>query len=165
MSLLYWVKSSPNPMTQQTIYQNQLIQTSLVQTNLFLYKPRVAPKPQEAALRSTSHPVPGTDRWAFIFAEDHYGEAHRRRFLGDTSLDGGDHSLTVIRLLNCWPAGQRAMPPDASHALGIPSGQREVDQPTGQGRLAGLPDCRCHTLCQPRRKVEESHEVRVRSIR
>lgn len=52
--------------------------------------------------------VAGNDRWALIFAKDRYGEAHRRRFLGDTSLDGGDHSLTVIRLLNClarWTKG------------------------------------------------------------
>lgn len=51
------------------------------------------------------------DRWDFIFAHDRYGEAHRRRFLGDTSLDGGDHSLTVIRLLNClarWTKGDAA---------------------------------------------------------
>lgn len=38
--------------------------------------------------------------WERIFAHDRFGEQHRRRFLGDTSLDGGDHSLTVIRLLN-----------------------------------------------------------------
>ena len=53
----------------------------------------------------------GADRWALIFAKDRYGEAHRRRFLGDTSLDGGDHSLTVIRLLNClarWTKGDAA---------------------------------------------------------
>jgi len=53
----------------------------------------------------------GTDRWALIFAKDRYGEAHRRRFLGDTSLDGGDHSLTVIRLLSClarWTGGDEA---------------------------------------------------------
>lgn len=50
-------------------------------------------------------------RWDFIFAHDRLGEAHRRRFLGDTSLDGGDHSLTVIRLLNClarWTKGDAA---------------------------------------------------------
>jgi len=39
--------------------------------------------------------------WQHIFEHDHFGADHRRRFAGDTSLDGGDHSLTVIRLLNC----------------------------------------------------------------
>ncbi len=38
--------------------------------------------------------------WERIFTHDRFGEQHRQRFLGDTSLDGGDHSLTVIRLLN-----------------------------------------------------------------
>jgi len=55
--------------------------------------------------------VAGEDRWALIFAKDRYGDAHRRRFLGDTSLDDGDHSLTVIRLLNClarWTRGDAA---------------------------------------------------------
>lgn len=46
--------------------------------------------------------------WERIFAHDRFGAEHRRRFQGDTSLDGDDHSLTVIRLLNClvrWTDG------------------------------------------------------------
>lgn len=46
--------------------------------------------------------------WECIFEHDRFGTQHRRRFHGDTSLDGGDHSLTVIRLLNClarWTGG------------------------------------------------------------
>jgi primase-polymerase (primpol)-like protein len=39
--------------------------------------------------------------WEHIFVHDSYGEQHLLRFDGDTSLDGGDHSLAVIRLLNC----------------------------------------------------------------
>ena len=46
--------------------------------------------------------------WERIFQHDQYGEAHRQRFLGNTSVDQGDHSLAVIRLLNClarWTDG------------------------------------------------------------
>lgn len=53
----------------------------------------------------------GLDLWEHIFAYDRCGDQHRRRFLGDMSLDGGDHSLTVIRLLNClarWTQGDPA---------------------------------------------------------
>ena len=49
--------------------------------------------------------------WERIFTHDRFGEQHRRRFLGDASLDGGNHSLTVIRLLNClarWTVGDAA---------------------------------------------------------
>lgn len=49
--------------------------------------------------------------WERIFTHDRFGEQHRQRFLGDTSLDGGDHSLTVIRLLNTlarWTGGDAA---------------------------------------------------------
>ena len=55
-----------------------------------------------------SHNVGDAELWGRIFAYDRFGDQHRRRFLGDTSLDGGDHSLTVIRLLNClarWTRG------------------------------------------------------------
>lgn len=47
-----------------------------------------------------------------IFVQDRFGAQHARRFAGDTSLDGGDHSLTVIRLLNClarWTQGDTAL--------------------------------------------------------
>lgn len=46
--------------------------------------------------------------WERIFQHDQYGEAHRQRFMGNTSVDQGDHSLAVIRLLNClarWTDG------------------------------------------------------------
>lgn len=43
--------------------------------------------------------------WEYIFTHDKFGEAHRARFQGDTSQEpGGDHSYTVIRLLNCLAA-------------------------------------------------------------
>lgn len=38
--------------------------------------------------------------WERIFAHDRYGAQHLKRFQGDTSPDGNDHSLTVLRLLN-----------------------------------------------------------------
>ena len=50
----------------------------------------------------------GMALWERIFNNDRFGAQHRRRFQGDTSLDGGDHSLAVIRLLNClarWSGG------------------------------------------------------------
>jgi len=46
--------------------------------------------------------------WERIFRHDRFGAQHQQRFQGDTALDGGDHSLTVIRLLNClarWTHG------------------------------------------------------------
>lgn len=49
--------------------------------------------------------------WERIFTHDRFGEQHRQRFRGDTSLDAGDHSLTVIRLLNTlarWTRGDAA---------------------------------------------------------
>ncbi len=39
--------------------------------------------------------------WERIFSHDKYGQQHLQRFYGDTSHDRGDHSFTVIRLLNC----------------------------------------------------------------
>lgn len=48
--------------------------------------------------------------WQRIFRHDRYGADHEKRFNGDTSLDGNDHSMTVIRLLNClarWTHGDR----------------------------------------------------------
>lgn len=46
--------------------------------------------------------------WERIFEHDRYGEQHLRRFQGDTSPDGNDHSLSVLRLLNTlarWTEG------------------------------------------------------------
>jgi putative DNA primase/helicase len=60
---------------------------------------RVAPPTKSAAL------------WQHIFAHDHYGAQHLRRFYGDTSFDRNDLSFTVIRLLNClarWTQGDAA---------------------------------------------------------
>jgi putative DNA primase/helicase len=39
--------------------------------------------------------------WERIFTYDKYGADHLRRFQGDSALDRGNHSFTVIRLLNC----------------------------------------------------------------
>ena len=53
----------------------------------------------------------GVDLWERIFQYDRFGHQHRRRFGGDTSLDGNDHSLSVIRLVNClvrWTGGDAA---------------------------------------------------------
>ena len=57
------------------------------------------------------NPVDAQALWERIFAHDRYGAQHVRRFQGDVSLDGGDHLLTVIRLLNClarWTHGDAA---------------------------------------------------------
>lgn len=47
------------------------------------------------------YPVGDRELWERIFTHDQYGVDHRCRFQGDSSLDRGDHSFTVIRLLNC----------------------------------------------------------------
>lgn len=49
--------------------------------------------------------------WQRIFEHDKFGGQHLRRFQGDLSFDRDDHSLTVIRLLNClarWTQGDAA---------------------------------------------------------
>ncbi len=49
--------------------------------------------------------------WEQIFRYDKLGAAHLRRFHGDLSLDHGDHSLAVLRLLNAlarWSGGDAA---------------------------------------------------------
>ncbi len=48
------------------------------------------------------------DLWERIFQVDRFGAQHRQRFEGDLSLDGADHSMTVLRILNClarWTGG------------------------------------------------------------
>jgi putative DNA primase/helicase len=47
------------------------------------------------------YPASDQELWQCIFTHDKYGDQHWRRFNGDVSLDRGDHSFTVIRLLNC----------------------------------------------------------------
>jgi putative DNA primase/helicase len=69
--------------------------------------PATIPKPHE------SKPYTGSDDqlWEQIFRYDKLGAAHLRRFQGDLSLDHGDHSLAVIRLLNAlarWSGGDAA---------------------------------------------------------
>ena len=67
-----------------------------------------APTPLQQPANLTHGELDTSDLWHRIFAHDRFGEQHRQRFSGDTSLDGGDHSLTVIRLLNClarWTHG------------------------------------------------------------
>jgi primase-polymerase (primpol)-like protein len=65
------------------------------------------PLPEQviSASKNTSRPelyaVGDAELWERILAHDKYGSQHLRRFQGDSSLDRGDHSFTVIRLLNC----------------------------------------------------------------
>ena len=70
------------------------------------------PSPEPASPAQPSKPpeyhVGDAELWERIFTHDKYGPQHLRRFQGDTSLDRSDHSLTVIRLLNClarWTQG------------------------------------------------------------
>jgi putative DNA primase/helicase len=67
-------------------------------------QPEAAPAVQETRL------FDGSDQelWGKIFTYDRFGLQHQRRFAGDLSLDRNDHSLTVVRLLNClarWTSG------------------------------------------------------------
>jgi putative DNA primase/helicase len=60
--------------------------------------------------RTTRQVEPGV-LWERIFKHDQYGAAHQQRFMGNTTLDRNDHSLSVIRLLNClarWTDGDAA---------------------------------------------------------
>lgn len=60
------------------------------------------------AARHTAVPADGMTLWTRIFEHDQYGAQHWQRFHGDMSFDRGDHSLAVIRLLNClarWTQG------------------------------------------------------------
>lgn len=66
--------------------------------------------PREATISPISQPdknnlrlqsLGETELWERIFTHDRYGPQHLQRFQGDTSLERGDHSFTVIRLLNC----------------------------------------------------------------
>ncbi|MCC6170366.1 MAG: hypothetical protein IT329_24325 [Caldilineaceae bacterium] len=76
---------------------------------------RFLPRQEEAQTTAPAHrvdasirPTGDLDLWQRIFEHDRLGGQHLRRFQGDTSLDRGDHSLTVIRLLNClarWTGG------------------------------------------------------------
>jgi len=55
--------------------------------------------------------VSDTQLWQRIFEHDRYGTQHLQRFRGDTSPDGNDHSLSVLRLLNTlarWTGGDTA---------------------------------------------------------
>ena len=64
--------------------------------------------PRENTLPPAVAPTDERTLWAQIFEHDHYGADHLRRFQGDLSLDGNDHSLAVLRLLNClarWTDG------------------------------------------------------------
>lgn len=67
-------------------------------------KPSVLTKPEYPDIHDT-------ELWERIFTHDKYGSQHRQRYHGDTALEGGDHSFTVIRLLNClacWTNGNAA---------------------------------------------------------
>lgn len=78
--------------------------------------PEQTSKPPTYARRPGQLPIGDMGLWERIFTHDKYGQQHLQRFYGDTSLDRGDHSFTVIRLLNClarWtqcdPARMRSM--------------------------------------------------------
>lgn len=64
------------------------------------------PQPEERSPSPAISPVSSPSvldnqtLWERIFHDDAYGAHHLRRFGGDMSLDRGDHSLTVLRLLN-----------------------------------------------------------------
>jgi putative DNA primase/helicase len=56
---------------------------------------------QKPASKLEQSSVGDMELWERIFMHDKYGADHLCRFQGDSSLDRGDHSFTVIRLLNC----------------------------------------------------------------
>jgi putative DNA primase/helicase len=56
---------------------------------------------QTYATKSKQYAIGDMERWEQIFAHDKYGADHMRRFQGDNALDRGDHSFTILRLLNC----------------------------------------------------------------
>ena len=78
---------------------------SVVSTDLIASLLPAASEPASSASIPVARPVAysasDTELWELIFAHDKYGHQHLKRFQGDTSLDRGDHSFTVIRLLNC----------------------------------------------------------------
>lgn len=57
--------------------------------------------PQKYTSGQEQYAISDMELWDRIFAHDKYGEQHLKRFQGDFSFDRGDHSFTVIRLLNC----------------------------------------------------------------
>jgi len=68
--------------------------------------PAAAPQPETDVAAMSD-----VDLWERIFQYDRFGHQHRQRFAGDTALDGNDHSLSVIRLVNClarWTRGDAA---------------------------------------------------------
>ena len=69
----------------------------------------VAPYATSSQQREQMYAVPSDmGLWERIFEHDRYGAQHLQRFHGDTSPDGNDHSLTVLRLLNTlsrWTGG------------------------------------------------------------
>lgn len=72
---------------------------------------RSAPPAAAAPAETDRTAVSGVELWERIFQCDRFGHQHRQRFGGDTSLDGNDHSLSVIRLVNClarWTGGDAA---------------------------------------------------------
>ena len=87
----------------------QITTIPLDQLTALLPRPIVAPQPAQTMLSQPNrYPVGEHELWERIFMHDKYGAYHLRRFQGNVSLDGGDHSLTVIRLLNClarWTHG------------------------------------------------------------
>lgn len=82
---------------------------------LYAMFPQVEPSKDSSittSLLCERQPIPQDDAglWERIFKLDGFGSAHESRFNGDLSSDNGDHSLAVIRLLNClarWTNGDQ----------------------------------------------------------
>lgn len=75
------------------------------------FPPAKLPATSITTLSLSCEDSPATDdagTWERIFKLDKQGPAHDARFHGDLAGDAGDHSLAVIRLLNClarWTQG------------------------------------------------------------
>jgi putative DNA primase/helicase len=89
---------------------------------------------QQHGSKSEFHPVGDLELWERIFAHDQYGADHLRRFQGDSALDRGDHSFTVIRLLNCLARWTRCDPVQMrSMMLMSPLANRKWFEKRGRG--------------------------------
>lgn len=72
--------------------------------------PRIENAPKTVEDNPPKYTASNDVLWQRIFAHDKYGAHHLRRFQGDINMDGGDHSFTVIRLLNCLARWTRCNP-------------------------------------------------------
>lgn len=77
--------------------------TTVVRDRIVAMLPHPEEEKEAAPAHQTqahAYDTPDLDLWQRIFDHDKFGAQHLQRFQGDISLDRGDHSLTVIRLLN-----------------------------------------------------------------